>query len=85
LDKEGRTIQREEGQKDRWKEHFDELLNRPATQDASYIQPADCDRLINCDEPRKDEILKAINQLKFAKAAGPDSIPAEAQKTDSES
>jgi hypothetical protein len=31
--KEGRTIQGEEGQKGKWKEHFEKLLNRPAPQD----------------------------------------------------
>jgi hypothetical protein len=33
-DKEGRTTQGKEGQKNRWKEHFEEFLNRPAPQEA---------------------------------------------------
>jgi hypothetical protein len=83
-DKEGRSIQGEKGQKNRWKEHFRELMNRPAPQQPSDIQPADGDLPINCDEPTKNEILKAIKQLKSGKAAGPNSIPAEALNADTE-
>ena len=42
-DKEGRTIPDEEGQRNRWMEHFEELLNRPAPQEPPNIQPADSD------------------------------------------
>jgi hypothetical protein len=73
-DKEGRTIQGEEGQMNRWKEHFEELLNRPAPQDPPDVQPADGDLPINCDEPTKDEILKLMKQLKSGRAADPDGI-----------
>ena len=83
-DKQGRAIQGEEGQKNRWREHFEELLNRPAPQDPPDIQPAENDLLINCGEPTEEEIQGAIKQLKSGKAAGPDGIPAEALKADTE-
>ena len=60
---------------------FEELLNRPAPSSPPDIQPAVSDLDINCEELTNEEILKAIKQLKSGKAAGPDSIPAEALKT----
>ena len=53
----------------RWAEHFQEILNRLP---------------INCDAPSKAEIRKAITSLRNGKAAGPDSIPAEALKAGKE-
>jgi hypothetical protein len=83
-DKVGRTIQGEEGQKNKWKEHVEELLDRAAPQNPPDIQPADGDLPINCDEPTMDKILKAKKQVKLGKGAGPDSLPAEAPKSDTE-
>ena len=74
-DKEGNAIIGNEQQLDRWAEHFEELLNRPAPPN-----PAEDDLPINCDIPAREEIKKAIQQLKKNKASGPDDIPAEALK-----
>ena len=60
--------------------HFQELSNRPAPQDP----PAIDDLSIDCDPPIKKEMYQAIAQLKKGKSAGPDSIPAEALKADTE-
>ena len=83
-DKGGKPVPDEEGQKKRWTEHFEELLNRPAPQDPSDIPPANNDLPINCDPPTKKEIYLAIKQLKNGKSAGLHSISAEALKTDTE-
>jgi hypothetical protein len=40
--------------------------------------------MMTCHINRYEPILKAIKQLKSGKAAGPDSIPAEALKADME-
>nr|KAG5704548.1 hypothetical protein BaRGS_031812 [Batillaria attramentaria] len=48
------------------------------------IPPAETELLINCDKPSKAEIRKAIMTLRNGKAAGPDEIPAEAIKADTE-
>jgi hypothetical protein len=73
-----------EGQKKRWIEHFQELLNRPAPVNAPEILPATSDLPIKCCTPTEEEISSAIKQLKNGKSAGPDSIPAEALKADVE-
>ena len=74
-DKNGDTLSTEEAQMGRWREHFEELLNRPAPQNPPMIQPSDTDLPISCDYPSKDEIRRAIKQMKGGKASGPDSIP----------
>ena len=83
-DKDGKQIVDEEGQKRRWVEYFEELLNRPAPQDPPDIQPADIDLPIDCSAPTKEEIRRAIMKLKSGRAAGPDDIPAEALKAEVE-
>ena len=69
-------------QLNRWAEHFWELLNRPRPQNQPDIQPAEEDFLINCNKPTREEIKRAIGHIQNGKAAGPDSIPAEALKRD---
>ena len=83
-DKEGKVIKDEEGQRERWKEHFNELLNRPAPQNPPDIPAAENDLPINCEPPSKEEIRQAIKTLRNGKAAGPDNIPAEVLKMDIE-
>ena len=65
-------------QLNRWAEHFEEPLNRPARQKQPYIQP---DLPIDCNKPTREDIKKAIAHMKNGKVAGPDGIPAEALKT----
>ncbi|XP_043922942.1 uncharacterized protein LOC122798228, partial [Protopterus annectens] len=81
-DKQGKTINSIEHQLKRWVEHFEELLNRPSPLNPPIIEPANEDLPINCEKPSKEEIRKAIIQMKNGKAAGPDNIPAEALKAD---
>ena len=81
-DKDGHPISDLEGQKKRWVEHFEELLNRPAPPDPPDVQPADSDLAIDCNTLTKEEIQNAIKQLRNGKAAGHDNIPAEALKAD---
>ena len=68
-DKRGNPIQEKKGQKNIWKEHFEELLNRSANQHPPVVTPADRDLPIECKESTKKEIWKAIQQLKSNKAA----------------
>nr|KAG5694841.1 hypothetical protein BaRGS_028769 [Batillaria attramentaria] len=83
-DKNGHPLTTTEEQLKRWAEHFRELLNRPIPETPPDIPPAETELPINCDKPSKAEIRKAIMTLKNGKAAGPDEIPAEAIKADTE-
>ncbi|VDO65060.1 unnamed protein product [Schistosoma margrebowiei] len=80
--KEGEVITNIEEQRNRWVEHFKELLNRPAPLNPPNIEAAPTDIPINVDPPTIKEISMAIRQIKSGKAAGPNNIPAEALKAD---
>ena len=81
----GNTIFDQEAQVRRWMEHFENLLNRPPPDNPPEVLPARNDLPINTDPPTVVEIRKAMNKLHCHKAAGPDAIPPEALKTDTES
>ena len=83
-DKQGQNIIDSEQLLERWAEHFDELLNRPAPENPPDIAEAETDIDIDCDPPTREEIIRAIKKMKNGKAAGPDGIPAEALKADVE-
>ena len=83
-DKNGNVLTSDEDQMKRWREHFEELLNRPPPQNPPDIAPAEEVLQINCERPSKAEIEKAIHHMKRGKASGPDKIPAEAIKADIE-
>ena len=78
--KNGTVLTTSEDQKIRWKEHFEELLNRPAPQQTADIIPAEEDLPISLEAPTMEEIKKAIRTLNNGKAAGPDCIPADEMK-----
>ena len=83
-DKEGNTVFGKEAQAERWKEHFETLLNRPPPSEPPDILPARNDLPINCEPPSKEEITEAIRKLNKGKAPGPDGIPPEALQADSD-
>ena len=65
----------------RWDEHFRELLNRSRPDDPLDIPSAEDILPFKCDMPGNAEVKRAIKMLKNAvKAAGPDTVPAEALK-----
>ncbi|CAH8605695.1 unnamed protein product [Schistosoma haematobium] len=78
--KEGEVITNIEEQRNRWVEHFKELLNRPAPLNPPNIEAAPTDLPIDVGPPTIQEISMAIRQIKSGKVAGPDNILAEALK-----
>ena len=60
------------------------FLHRPAPRGPPDIPPVNDDLPTDCDPSTKKETYQAVKQLKNNKSAGPDSIPAEALKTDIE-
>lgn len=81
-DKQGKLITSEKEQDDRWKEHFEEVLNRPEPSSQAHIQEAHIDLDIATEKPSKAEIFKAITSLKNNKASGNDQLPAEIFQAD---
>ena len=64
-DTNGSILMGADKQLDRWAEHFEELLNRPAPQNQPDIQPAETDLPIDCNKPIREEIKKAIAHEKW--------------------
>ncbi|VDP36689.1 unnamed protein product [Schistosoma margrebowiei] len=80
--KEGKVIANVEEQRNRWEEHFKELLNRPDSLHQTNIEVVPTDLPIDVGPPTIEEISMIIRQIKSGKAAGPDNIPAKALKAD---
>jgi len=82
--KDGTVLTEKEEVKARWKEHFEELLNRPDPV-RRYHAGASADSGgedldIETEAPSMEEVVKSINKLKNHKAAGIDRICAEMLK-----
>ncbi|VDO53548.1 unnamed protein product [Schistosoma margrebowiei] len=76
---------RENGkQKNRAIEHFAEQLSRPVPSNPPEIQAAPTERFVDVTPPAAEEIRMAVRQIKSGNAVGPDNIPAEAPKSDTE-
>ena len=83
-DKSGNLLSSEGDQRARRAEHFKETLNRPAPQTPPTISPPTELLGININPPSRIEIFRAIKSLKTGKAAGPDGIPPEALKANTQ-
>ena len=70
-DKNGNVLTSDEDQLKRWREHFEELLNRPPPQNPPDITPAEEVLQINCERPSKAEIEKAIHHMKRGESFRP--------------
>ena len=78
--KDGVLLGKIEHQLHRWREHFQEVLNRPSPEDPIQLAPATTDLKIRTGPISKAEIRKSIKKIKNGKAAGVDNIPPEALK-----
>jgi hypothetical protein len=81
-DKAGNLLATEKDQDRRWKEHFEEVLNRPEPLVTADIKDPDKALDINTEPPTKEEIVHAIKTLKSGKAPGHDQLNAELLKAD---
>ena len=80
--KDGKLLTTDKEQDERWREHFNEVLNRPPPTITTEIEEADEDLPVQTEAPRKEEIISAIKCLKNSKALGHDNICAELFKLD---
>lgn len=80
-DKDNQTITNSEDRRKRWKEHFNEILNRPEPDDPLTIETDEIELVdIDINPPTLREIQEAIKKLKNGKAPGADLIQAELLK-----
>ena len=82
-DKRGNLITEGLARRKRWKEHFEEILNRPIPDDP--VTDVEIDPIINeisTDPITKAEIRTALRKMKNGKAGGKDKITAELLKAD---
>ena len=75
----GRLLTMVKDQLTKWIEHFQEVLNQPASEQRPRLNSGD-PLDINIGEITKEEIHKALSSLKNGKTAGTDKILAEALK-----
>ena len=67
----------------RWKEHFNEILNRPEPEDPAVIDTSDIEPVdVDTTPIRKGEIKTALDEMKINKSPGPDGITADILKAD---
>ena len=83
--KDGTILSKESEIRERWKEHFNEVLNRPEpTYPAVHFDNNQEALDIEMGTPSKDEIRMALRDMKCGKAPGVDNITAELLKADIE-
>ena len=78
----GTSLTTEEEKLQRWKQHFEKILNRPDPSVLADIPEADEDLDINLGEITVEEVKNAINKQKNGKAPGDDGVCAEMIKAE---
>ncbi|VDO73929.1 unnamed protein product [Schistosoma curassoni] len=71
-----KSITKIQGQRNRWVEYFEELLNRPVPSNPPDIEVAHMDLPTDVTPPTIEEIGMVIRKIKSEKPAGPYNIPA---------
>ena len=78
--KDGTTIKDEKKRTDRWREHFEAILNRPIPQENPELCESEEDLDISTEPPIVKEVYQAIKKMKSGKTPGEDEITAEMLK-----
>ena len=81
--KDGRLLTKEDKVKDRWREHFVEVLNRPVPEVTAEVEEAN-EVSINTGAITKDEIRSALGDMKSGKAPGIDNLTADLLRADTD-
>ena len=73
-DEVGAYVTVEKEKLERWKKHFEYILNRPDPPVLADIPEAEEDLDINCDDITVEEVKQAIHKLKNGKVPGDDGV-----------
>lgn len=63
-DNDGKLLSKEDDQMNRWKEHFQQVLNRPTPEIGPELADNDEELSISCARISKNEIKNAVKKLK---------------------
>lgn len=80
--KDGKVITTEKEQSERWRQHSQEVLNRPEPEEPAEPTPSEITLDIDTGPPTAGEVKDAILAMKSKKAPGIDMIQAEMLKAD---
>ena len=83
-DVDGNVVTCEAKQTQRWKTHFETILNKEAPRNQAEIPESKEDLKVNTDPPSAEEVRKAIRTMKSGKAPGADGVSAEMLKAGGE-
>ena len=78
--KDGKTMKDERERADRWREHFEAILNRPIPQENPEICENEEDLDISTEPLKIKEVYQSIKKMKSGKTPGEDEITAEMLK-----
>ena len=78
--KDGKTVKDERERTDRWREHFEAILNRPIPQENPEICESEEDLDISTEPPTVKEMYQTIKKMKSGKTPGEDEITVEMLK-----
>ena len=67
-DKDGNLITDEKGQNERWKEHFEAILNRPSPRTVADIEDPETELPVSTEPFNLDEVRAAIRKMKNNKS-----------------
>ena len=79
-DVDGNVVTCEVKQTQRWKTHFETILNKEAPRNQAEIPESKEDLKVNTDPPSAEEVRNAIRTMKSGKAPGADCVSAEMLK-----
>ncbi|VDO69235.1 unnamed protein product [Schistosoma curassoni] len=80
-DKKNKPITEIQEQRNRWVEHFEEILNRPGSLNPSDIEAEHTNLPIDVTPPTTEQVRKSTRQIKNGKSTTPDNISPEALKS----
>ena len=81
-DTDGNVLSKEAEKLARWKEHFENILNRPEPEQVVEIPPAAEDLDICIDPPTMEEVKAAVKAMKSGKTCGADGATTEMIKAE---